>query len=54
MKGTDMAVEPGTNDTPTGDLEAHVRDYSGFTRMLKLGAIISFIVAMIVLVLISR
>jgi hypothetical protein len=49
-----MAVEPATNETPTGDLEAHVRDYSGFTRMLKISAIISFITAMIVLVVISR
>ena len=48
-----MAVEPATNDTHSQDIQAHVRDYSGFTRLLKYGAIISFVTAMIVLVVIS-
>ncbi|MFL6733849.1 MAG: aa3-type cytochrome c oxidase subunit IV [Sphingomicrobium sp.] len=49
-----MALEPTTNEHANGDLQAHVRDYSGFTYMLKWGAIVSFIVAMLVLVIISK
>lgn len=48
-----MAVEPA-NGTNSGDMEAHARDYSKFTGMLKWGAIISFILAMIVVVIISE
>ena len=36
-----------------GELGIHARDYSRFTAMLKWGAIASFIVAMIVVLLIS-
>ena len=49
-----MAFEHATNEADHGDLEAHVRDYSKFIRMLKVGAIASFILAMIVLVVISK
>jgi hypothetical protein len=48
-----MAVQPSTDDH-SGDIQAHVRDYSRFTGMLKWGAIISFILAMIVVVVISN
>jgi hypothetical protein len=51
-EGTRMGVEP-VNGSSSGDLEAHVRDYSKFTGMLKWGAIICFILAMLVLVVIS-
>lgn len=48
-----MAVEPSTTEQHQGDMQAHVRDYSRFTGMLKWGAILSFILAMLVLVVIS-
>ena len=48
-----MAVQPSSNDHG-GDIQAHVRDYSRFTGMLKWGAILSFIIAMIVVVIISN
>ena len=48
-----MAAEPA-NGTDSGDMEAHARDYSKFTAMLKWGAVGSFILAMIVVVIISN
>jgi hypothetical protein len=47
-----MAVEPVTG-SQSGDFEAHARDYSKFTGLLKWGAIICFVIAMLVLVVIS-
>jgi len=47
-----MAIEPATNDT-AHDYVAHTRDYSKFTKLLKYGAIISFVTAIVVLFLIS-
>jgi hypothetical protein len=49
-----MAVEPATEHVQTQDIKAHVRDYSGFLKMLKWGAIISFVLGAIVVVLISN
>ena len=46
-----MAAEP--NEARPEDFEAHVRDYSGFTKLLKYGAIVSFVIAIIVMMLIS-
>ena len=48
-----MAVQP-TSDDHSGDIQAHARDYSRFTGMLKWGAILAFIIAMIVVVIISN
>jgi hypothetical protein len=48
-----MAVEPATNQAQSQDLEAHVRDYSGFIKLFKYGAIFSFITAMVVMIIIS-
>ena len=51
-----MAVEPATTVTsdPTGhEMEAHVRDYAGFTRMLKAGTITVAIIALFILFIIS-
>ena len=48
-----MAAEPA-NQSNSGDMEAHARDYSKFIAMLKWGAIISFVVAMITVVVISE
>jgi len=49
-----MAVDHSTTESHSGDIEAHVRDYSRFTGLFKWGAIISFIIAMLVLVIISN
>lgn len=48
-----MAVEPATDQAQSEHLQAHVRDYSGFIKMFKYGAIISFITAMVVVMIIS-
>lgn len=37
-----------------GDLKAHEQTYSGFTSLLKWGAIASFIVGLIVIFIISN
>ncbi len=50
-----MAHEEPLLDSPvTQDVAAHVRDYSGFIKLFKWGAIISFIIAMTVVMLISN
>ena len=49
-----MAVEQSNTADHGNDMEAHVRDYSKFTGMLKWGAIISFILAMFVVWIISN
>lgn len=47
-----MAVEP-VNGERQPEMQAHVRDYSAFIRMFKYGAVASFLIAMLVLVIIS-
>ena len=49
-----MAVEPASEEVPIRDMEAHVHDYSVFTHLLKWGAIVSFVTALIVMFLISN
>ena len=44
-----MAAE---GDTPE-DLKAHVKSYSSFAWMMKWGTIVSFILAMLVILIIS-
>lgn len=46
--------EPLLDDPPTQDVALHVRDYSRFTQMLKWGAILSFLTAMVVMIIISN
>jgi hypothetical protein len=53
-KGSRMAVEPVNEQSPTGDFQHHARDYSGFVKLFKWGAIISFITAMVVMIIISN
>jgi hypothetical protein len=53
-EGDEMAVEPSTTESHSGDMKAHVRDYSRFTGMLKWGAILSFVLAMIVVFIIGN
>lgn len=42
--------EPILTDPPTHEAAAHVEDYSRFTQMMKWGAIICFIIALIVII----
>ncbi|MDQ3471670.1 MAG: aa3-type cytochrome c oxidase subunit IV [Pseudomonadota bacterium] len=49
-----MAVEPVNEQSPTGDFQSHSRDYSGFIKLFKWGAIISFVTAMVVMIIISN
>ncbi len=44
---------PATEDARPNDFEAHVRDYSGFLKMFKWLAIISFLTALFVMFIIS-
>jgi Bacterial aa3 type cytochrome c oxidase subunit IV len=45
--------EPLLDNPPTHEVAHHVRDYEGFVALFKWGAIISFILAMLVIWLIS-
>ncbi len=38
---------------PNADLQAHERSYNAFSRLIKWGTILSFIVAMIVVIIIA-
>jgi hypothetical protein len=38
---------------PTQEVAVHVRDYSRFTKLFKYGAIVCFIIAMLVVFIIS-
>lgn len=48
-----MAVEPADEHSRSSDMQSHVRDYSVFLTMLKWGAIISFVTAILVMMIIS-
>jgi hypothetical protein len=48
-----MAVEPSTNEPTRHEMQAHVRDYAKFTHLFKYGAIVVFIIAMTVLLIIG-
>ena len=48
-----MANEGASEQSRTEDFDAHVRDYSGFIRMFKWLAIISFVTAIFVMIIIS-
>ena len=37
--------EPVAGTAGTQDVESHVEDYSNFIRMLKIGAVVCFIIA---------
>ncbi len=45
--------EPILTNPPTQDAAAHVRDYGRFVQLLKWGAIISFVTALFVMMIIS-
>lgn len=48
-----MAVEPATTDH-SAEIGVHARDYLGFARLFKYGAIATFIIAMLILFIISN
>jgi hypothetical protein len=52
-QGTKMANEGATEHSRSDDFEAHVRDYSGFIRLLKWVAIVSLLTALFVMFIIS-
>jgi hypothetical protein len=53
-KGKIMAEEePLLSSPPTQDMAWHVRDYSGFVKLFKWGAIVSFATAMLVILIIT-
>ena len=45
--------EPILTNPPTEDVAVHVRDYTRFVQLLKWGAIVSLITALLVMILIS-
>lgn len=45
--------EPLLASPPTQDVAIHVRDYERFTKLLKWGAIVCFIVGFIVLMILK-
>ena len=50
-----MAAEPASEHHQSGEhMTTHVRDYTAFLKMLKWGAILSFITGMVVVVIISN
>lgn len=48
-----MAKKEPVTSPPAQDNAAHVRDYGRFTQLFKWGAIICFVIAMLVLLIIS-
>ena len=48
-----MAKDSATEASRPDDFDAHVRDYSGFLRMFKWLAIVSFVTAILVMFIIS-
>jgi len=48
-----MAIHTSDENTGGVDFKSHARDYGRLTAMLKWGAIASFIIAMLVLVIIA-
>ena len=49
-----MAAEPTTDRPVNQDMQAHVRDYTGFTKLFTYGAIASFVIGIIVLFIIAK
>lgn len=49
-----MAIEPVAGDTQSKHVQTHVRDYSRFLKMLKYGAIVSFVTGLVVVLIIAN
>ncbi|RST30783.1 aa3-type cytochrome c oxidase subunit IV [Sphingomonas ginkgonis] len=43
-----------TTEPASSDMKAHVRNYEGFTKVVKYGAIIVFVIAMAVVFIIAN
>ncbi len=48
-----MAVEPVTDENQPGEIGRHARDYSKFIKMLTWGAGVTFVIAILMLFVIS-
>lgn len=48
-----MAVKPASNEAKTDDFQAHVRDYSGFTKLFTYGAAACLVIGLFVILIIS-
>ena len=48
-----MAVEPAEHQETSQDMQAHIRDYTGFINLFLYGAIASFVIGIIVLFIIA-
>jgi len=48
-----MDVDAVTNENQPGEIGRHARDYSRFVKLFKWGAAVSFITAMVVLMIIA-
>ena len=46
--------EPLLDNPPTPEAASHVRDYTGFVKLLKWSAILSFVTAILVMMIISN
>jgi hypothetical protein len=53
-EGKFMAIEPAANEARRQDAQMHARDYSRFVKMFKYAAIVGFITAMAVVLIISN
>lgn len=49
-----MAIDGASRSETAKELEVHVRDYSAFINIAKWGAILSVIVALVVMYIISN
>jgi hypothetical protein len=48
-----MAANSAKNEPVNQDIQAHVRDYAGFTKLFGVGAVVCFFIGLIVLFIIS-
>ena len=48
-----MAVEPGYKEVKTEDFRAHLRNYDGFTKLFTYGAVICFVIGILIMLIIS-
>ena len=48
-----MAAEPANSKQSKQDMQAHIRDYAGFTKLFLYGAIASFMIGLLVIFIIA-
>jgi hypothetical protein len=53
IKGNEMAANSAQDEPVMQDMNAHRRDYAGFTKLFTYGAIASFAIGIIVLFIIA-